>query len=291
MIKFYQRFVPNAATTLRPLYSALKGKGQKHPLVWIPEMTETYHSGINSLANAAMLAHPHSGAQIALTCDAWDTSIGASFEQFVNGIWQTLAFFSKQLRDAERKYSAFDPELLALYFSIRHFPYMHEDINFSVFTDHKPLVDAMYKMSDPWSARQQRQLSFISEFTTDIQHIFCTDNVVADCLSRASINNITLGIYYVEMAAAQALGGDIQSYRTAITDLKLADMPVCDSGPVLLYDISTGVARPIEPETYRRQVFNVIHNLAQHGRKTTQKLISEKFVWHGLKKEVNQWAK
>ena len=68
-------------------------------------------------------------------------------------------------------------------------------------------------------------------------------------------------------------------------------MPVCDSGPVLLCDISTGVARPIVPETYRRQVFNVIHSLAHPGRKTTQKLISEKFVWHGLKKEVNQWAK
>ena len=93
------------------------------------------------------------------------------------------------------------------------------------------------------------------------------------------------------MAAAQAVSDDIQSYRTAITDLKLAGMPVCDSGPVLLCDISTGVARPIVPETHRRQVFNVIHNLAHPGRKTTQKLISEKFVWHGLKKEVNQWAK
>ena len=291
MMNFYHRFVPNAATTLRPLYSALKGNGQKHPLVWTPEMTESYHSGINALANAAMLAHPHSGAQIALTCDASDTGIGASFEQFVNGIWQPLAFFSKQLRDAERKYSAFDRELLALYLSIRHFRYMLEGRNFSVFTDHKPLVDAMFKMSDPWSARQQRQLSFISEFTTDIQHISGKDNVVADCLSRASINNITLGVDYAEMAAAQAVSDDIQSYRTAITDLKLADMPVCDSGPVLLCDISTGVARPIVPETHRRQVFNVIHNLAHPGRKTTQKLISEKFVWHGLKKEVNQWAK
>ena len=32
-------------------YSALKGKGQKHQLVWTPEMTESYHSGINALAN------------------------------------------------------------------------------------------------------------------------------------------------------------------------------------------------------------------------------------------------
>ena len=55
---------------------------------------------------------------------------------------------------------------------------------FTVYTDHKPLVHAMLKETEPWSARQQRHLSFISEFTTDIQHIPGKDNVVADCLSR-----------------------------------------------------------------------------------------------------------
>ena len=84
---------------------------------------------------------------------------------------------------------------------------------------------------------------------------------------------------------------DIQLYRTAITDLKLAYMPVCDSGPVLLCDTSTGVARPIVPATHRCQMSNVTHNLVHPGWKTTLKLISEKFVWHVLKKEVNQWTK
>ena len=35
----------------------------------------------------------------------------------------------------------------------------------------------------------------------------------------------------------------------------------------------------------------MMHNLAHPGKKTTQKLISGKFVWHGLTKQVNQWAK
>ena len=86
MMNFYHRFVLIAATTSRPLYNALKGKGQKHQLVWSPGMTDSYFSGINALANPAMLAHPHPGAQIALTCDALDTGIGASFEQFVSSI-------------------------------------------------------------------------------------------------------------------------------------------------------------------------------------------------------------
>ena len=71
------------------------------------------------------------------------------------------------------------------------------------------------------------------------------------------------------MAAAKAVSNDIQSYHTAITDLKLADMLVCDFDPVLPCDISTGVARPIVPATHRRQMFNVTHNLAHPGWKTT----------------------
>ena len=173
MMNFYHRFVPNAATTLRPLYSALKGKGQKHPLVWTPEMTESYHSGINALANAAMLGHPHSGAQIALTCDASDTGIGASFEQFVNGIWQPLAFFRKQLRDAERKYSAFDRELLALYLSIRHFRYMLEGRNFSFFTDHIShwLTQCLRCQTPGMHGNSDHSRSFLSSLLTNSTYL------------------------------------------------------------------------------------------------------------------------
>jgi hypothetical protein len=96
------------------------------------------------------------------------------------------AFFSKQLRVAEQKYSAFDKELLALYLSTRHFRYYLKGWRFSAFTNHKPLTFAMANVSDPWSAWQQRHLAYISEFTTDVQHIASKDNPIADALSRTS---------------------------------------------------------------------------------------------------------
>ena len=107
-------------------------------------------------------------------------AVGGVIEQKINNKWQPLAFFSKQLRKPEQCYSAFDRELLALYLAIRHFRYLLEARTFMAFTDHKPLTFAMSKRSEPWSARQQRHLSYISEFTTDIQHIAGKDNVVAD---------------------------------------------------------------------------------------------------------------
>ncbi len=82
------------------------------------------------------------------------------------------------------KYAAFDRELLACYLGIRHFRYMLEGRYFTIFTDHKPLTFAHKRSSDPWTARQCRQLAFVAECTSDIRHVAGKDNVVADALSR-----------------------------------------------------------------------------------------------------------
>ena len=74
-----------------------------------------------------------------------------------------------------------------------------------------------------------------------------------------------MGIDYTAMAAAQIVSEEIQAYRTAIANLQFADMPVCQTGPILLCDVSTGSPRPIGPNLYRRKVFEVIYSLAHPG--------------------------
>ena len=58
-------------------------------------------------------------------------------------------------------------------------------------TDHLPLVSALYRVSPPWSACQQGQLAYISEFTSDIRHTPGAANVVADSLSRPPSSGIS----------------------------------------------------------------------------------------------------
>ena len=150
----------------------------------------------------------------------------------------------------------------------------------------------MSKVSDPLTARQQRHLAFISEFSTDIGHISGKENIVADCLSRnastSTLNNVVLGIDYTAMAIAQTQDADVQAYKTATTGLTVRPIQIHESGPVLLCDVSLGHPRPIVPRTFQRQVFETIHNLAHPGRKATVKLVAKKFVWHGVKKQVNR---
>ncbi|GFT98976.1 gag-pol polyprotein [Trichonephila clavipes] len=136
-----------------------------------------------ALAEAALLAHPSPSAPLALHVDASDYAIGGALHQVVDSELQPLAFFSRKLTSSEKSYSAYDRELLAIYSAIRHFRYMLEARDFTVFTDHKPLTYAFRQKSDKCSPRQIRQLDFISQFTTNIVHIPGSDNIAADVLS------------------------------------------------------------------------------------------------------------
>ncbi|GFT31626.1 retrovirus-related Pol polyprotein from transposon 17.6, partial [Trichonephila clavipes] len=95
-----------------------------------------------ALADAALLAHPSPSAPLALHVDASDYAIGGALHQAVDSELQPLAFFSRKLTSSEKSYSAYDRELLAIYSAIRHFRYMLEARDFTVFTDHKPLTYA-----------------------------------------------------------------------------------------------------------------------------------------------------
>ena len=199
-------------------------------------------------------------------------------------------FFSRQLTPRERRYSTFDRELLGLWLAMRHFRFLLEGREFTAFVDHKPLTFAMSKVAEPWSARQQRQLAYISEFTTDIQHVAGKSNLVADCLSRVVVGAVHLGLDYTRMAADQAADPGVQALRGDDVGLRLEDVVFGDVGVTLLCDVSTGQPRPVVPASWRRAVFGAVHDLSHPGRKPSVRMVAAKFVWRGLKKDVRAWA-
>ena len=293
VINFYQRFVPAAAQLLHPLYSALVGHPTRtSPVKWSTPMDRAFYDAKTVLASATLLVHPRQDAPMAVTIDASDLAIGGILEQFTDGLWRPLAFFSLKLQPAQTSYSAFNRELLAAYASIRHFRYFLEGRQFSLFTDHKPLTFALNKVSDAWSAWQQRQLSAISEYTMDIRHVAGKDNVVADALSRAAISAISGGIDFSALAAAQLADPvDMAACRTAITGLQFKDIPFGPNNTTLLCDVSLGRPRPLVPFSFRRRIFDTLHGLSHLGVWATHKLVVRKYVWHGLGRQVGEWAK
>ena len=241
-------------------------------------MLKAFHETKMVLVEAAMLAHSRKNAPTALTTDASDEAVGAVLQQQLHKAWLLLAFFSKQLCLAEKKYSAFVKELLALYIGIRHFKYFLEGRVFTAYTDHKPVTFSIGKLLDPWSSRQQMHLAFISEFTTDIQHVQGKHNQVADALFRAAIESIQEGIDFEAMATSQEKDTDVQAYRIALSSLQLEDVPFGSKGNTTLCDTSTSQPRAMVPEGWIRRFFDVIHGLSHPSICTSKSLLASKFV-------------
>ena len=204
MVNYYHRFIPHCAAKLTPLNNLLTAANEGHTrlspksnfdLKWNKNAESAFSESKQILANATLLVHPDSTAQINITCDASDVAVGGVLQQFLNGMWQPLSFFSKKLNPAETRYSAFDRELLAVYATIKHFRHNLEGRNFFVNTDHKPLTFVMSSVTERASLRQTRHLAFIAEFTTDIRYVKGETNFVADALSRPSVSAIHDGDY------------------------------------------------------------------------------------------------
>ena len=288
IINFYRRFYPHSAEVLHPLYLLLKGKNTSW--IWTPAC---HIKSKQELQTLTLLAYPDPSALTSITVDASNVSVGAVLQQQLHGHWTPISFFSHKLSDPETRYSAFDRELLAIYLAILHFRHFVEGRAFTIFTDHKPLTFALSSAnSDKWTPRQTRQLSFISEFTSDIRHVDGKDNVVADALSRIhSFSAVTPTLDYTELAAHQNADQETQALRTATTSLKLVDITPPRSRHLILCDMSLGFPHPVVPISLRRRVFDILHSLSHPGCRPTKRLIAARYVWPGFKKDITLWAK
>ena len=103
-----------------------------------------------------------------------------------------LGYFFKTTTDAQRRYSAYDLELLSMYSAVKYFEYLLLDKSFIICTDYKSLVNSFSKPSEHHTSKQVRQLSYLSQFDCTIRHLPSVDNAAADCLSCvvSSVNHI-----------------------------------------------------------------------------------------------------
>ena len=63
------------------------------------------------------------------------------------------------------------------------------------------------------------------------------------------------------------------------------------STSTLICDISTGTPCPIVPLSLRRTVFNALHLLSHPGVQVTEWLITQEYVWSGMKKDIKVWTR
>ena len=93
------------------------------------------------------------------------------------------------------------------------------------------------------------------------------------------------------MAKTQKEDPETLAYRTSLTALQWQDIKLDNSDTTLLCDVSTGRPRPLIPQTLRKNVFDLIHNLSHPSGRSTAKMLKEKFIWHSITKDAKAWAR
>lgn len=290
MLNFYRRFLPQAAQIQAPLHSLLTGVVKKNQAINLTgEALAAFEACKESLCNAALLAHPDCSAKLALVTDASDKGIGAVLQQWKDETWQPLAFFSRKLSPSQAKYSPYDRELLAIYEAIKYFRHMLEARHFIIYTDHKPISFAFHERKKNCSPRQYRHLDYIAQFTTDIRHISGKNNVVADTLSR--VEELEAPVSLKDLAFSQESDTELSTLLKEGSSLRLEKRQIPGSRISLYCDVSTATSRPFVPKIYRKRVFDSLHSLSHPGGNASTKLVTERFVWPGIRKDCKDWAR
>jgi hypothetical protein len=128
-----------------------------------------------------------------------------------------------------------------------------------------------------------RDESFLSPPCTEIWSV---------SLSQSAVAAVSAGVDFAALAGAQAASPEeMAACRTAITGLRLADIPFGQNKVTLLCDVSGPRPRPLVPIPFRRQIFDALHNLSHPAIRATKKIVSDKYVWHGMGHQVGKWAK
>ena len=132
-----------------------------------------------------VLKSPDFAKPFVLPVDASDTGVGAMLTQSSDDeIQHPVAYFSKKLNEAQKKYSTIEKETLALILALNHFEvYLSGATDpIKIYTDRNPL-----NFINKYKTKNQRLMHWklvLQEWDLQILHVPGKDNIVPDVLSH-----------------------------------------------------------------------------------------------------------
>nr|CAD1839706.1 unnamed protein product [Ananas comosus var. bracteatus] len=105
---------------------------------------------------------------------------------------RVIAYTSRQLKDYEKNYPTHDLELAAVIFVLKLWRHYLYGEHCKIFTDHKSLKYLFTQKE--LNLRQRRWLELLKDYDISIQYHPGKANVVADALSRKSVQSLSMMI-------------------------------------------------------------------------------------------------
>lgn len=182
---YYRRFVENFAGLTKPLTTLTKKTVE---FAWSDDCEAAFQTLKQKLSSAPILKYPDFTKPFNIITDASDIACGGVLTQRYDDMDMPVVYASKAFNKHEKNKPPIEKELLAVHYAITQFrPYIYGR-HFTVYSDHKPLA-YLYNLKNP-SSRLSRIRLNLEEYDFEIIYIKGKDNVIADALSRVSINDL-----------------------------------------------------------------------------------------------------
>ena len=191
LVNYYSKFLPQLSSLLAPLYKLLQ---KKSTWTWGPEQQKAFQEAKAQLTSSCLLVHFDPDRELILACDASPYGVGAVLSHRMDdGSDKPIAFASRSLAPAERKYAQLDKEGLAIVFGVKKFHHYLFGREFTIYSDHKPLQHLFSEFRPVpamASARIQRWALTLSAYKYTITYKPGADHANADVLSRLPLSEV-----------------------------------------------------------------------------------------------------
>ena len=198
---YHRKFIRSYADHSANLTVATR-KTAPNRLEWTEAMCDDFCYLCTTLCDCCTLTLPCSKDVYVLQTDASGVGISGILSVCRNGQELPVAFYSRQLRGAEKRYTVTEIECLAVLSAIKHFEVYLHGIKFTVETDHKALEQLL--SSNHLNARLTRWALYLQQFSMTIHYRPGSKNQNADGLSRQAWNTADEDVAHFEK------GGDVR---------------------------------------------------------------------------------
>lgn len=280
---YFRKFIVDYAILAKPLSDLLKknthftfGNKERDSFIKLKQM----------LAQKPVLMIYNPEAETQLHTDASQDGYGAILMQKSkqdNG-YHPIHYMSRKTTDAERKYTSYELEVLAVIEALKKFRIYLLGIKFHIITDCSAFQKTMSKQE--LSTRIARWALMLEDFDYVIEHRPGTRMKHADALSRYSVMVITTPMVNEQIKRCQLEDNEIKAIKEILKNDPYEDYFQKDD---VLFKLVNGEELLVIPKSMQTHLIKVAHEEGHFGVKKTKELLERNYYIAKLKEKIEKY--